>query len=652
MLQYVWLVPVLPAVSSVAIAALARRVGDKMAYVGTAAIGLATLLSLGAFIETVRGAVYPGLQFDWVQTSQYRIPIGIQLDHLAAVTLPVVSIVSLMVHIYSLGYMHGDKRFTRYYAVLSLFTAGMLALVVADNFFLLLVAWEIMGLCSYLLIGHWYESQIPQEASLKAFLTTRVGDIGLMTGVWALFAATGSLNFSEIAAAAAAGKVAAPVLLTAGLLIFSGGVGKSAQFPLHTWLPDAMAGPTPASSLIHAATMVAAGVYLVARSFAVFAAAPPGVLMWVAVIGGFTALFAATIATLRTDIKQVLAYSTISQLGYMMMALGTGYAAAAAFHLVTHAFFKALLFQCSGSVIHAVHSQEMHEMGGLRKKLPVTFWTWMAGTAALAGVPFFSGFYSKDEILLGAFNFSHRLAEQGLPSWIGTVIFVFGVAAAFLTAYYMTRATVLTFFGQPRDHHKYDHAHESPTAMTVPLIILAAFSIGIGWPSAWFIEFVAVPGAILPHHSSIVPVLAISAALLGIIAGYAVYSAEIFNRSKAINVLGPLYVIIKNKYYVDELYHAVAVAGALAISKFVGWFDLNVIDRIVNFVGLAGQVWAELTGAADSRVVDGIVNWTALITAWLGAQIRRAQTGLVQSYMLTMAVMAVIGVIIFQMIGG
>jgi NADH-quinone oxidoreductase subunit L len=416
-----------------------------------------------------------------------------------------------------------------------------------------------------------------------------------------------------------------------------------------------MAGPTPASALIHAATMVAAGVYLVARAYGVFLFAPGVALEVVAVIGGFTALFAASIATLQTDIKKVLAYSTVSQLGYMMMALGAGGYTAGVFHLTTHAFFKSLLFLGSGSVIHAVHTQEMHEMGGLRKKMPITFWTWMIGTAALAGVPFFSGFFSKDEVLLAAYFFHPKY----LPEWVGPAVFWGGLATAFLTAYYMTRATILTFFGHPRDHHKYDHAHESPWSMALPLIVLAVPAALAGWIGTslfgltnWIVHFIEFEGVKEHEPEKIVMWLAIASALSGIAVGYAIYGLKLVNRKRIIGALKPVYVVLKNKFYVDELYNAVFVKGAVKFSELVAEFDKWVVDGIVNAVGWFGYYWAMASGWFDKTVVDGLVNLTADVTVAGGRQARKISTGYVQAYMLTLVVMVVVGVIIFQVIGG
>ncbi|MCL5045402.1 MAG: NADH-quinone oxidoreductase subunit L [Actinobacteria bacterium] len=656
MIKLTALVALLPLFSWVLIWSTQKWLKDKVAYFGIAAILASLVLSLGIFADALRGATYHW-DFQWVVSGANVIRLGIQLDHLSAVMLLVVTVVSSMVQIYSLGYMHGDSRFPRYYGVLSLFTAGMLGLVIADNYLILLLSWEIMGLCSYLLIGHWYEQPGPQGAAMKAFLTTRIGDVGLMIGIWVLFYLTGSFQFEgitdKLGELRKAGELA-PALIAAGsLLVFSGGVGKSAQFPLHVWLPDAMAGPTPASALIHAATMVAAGVYLVARSYPILVFSPEYVWGTIAFIGGFTALFAASIATVQTDIKKVLAYSTVSQLGYMMLGLGVGNASAGIFHLMAQAFFKSLLFLGSGSIIHALHSQELHEMGGLRKKMPITFWTWMIGAASMAGVPGFAGFFSKDEVLLAAYNFGERFPV------LGPALFWMGVVTAFFTAYYTTRATVLAFFGGPRDHHKYDHAHESPMNMALPLIVLAVPAALAGYAGTewfglhnWWAHFVEIEGGREFEASSFVMISAITAGLAGIAVATAIYGYALVDRVKAIRTLKPVYLVLKNKYYVDELYDATVVAGTQLLSRVVGWFDATIVDGIVNLVGYLGLAASEISGAFDKYVVDGAVNLVGDGTLAAGRQVRKIQTGYVQSYMLAMAVVVVIGVIIFQVIGG
>src|SRR5690625_2754466 len=372
------------------------------------------LLSVGVFFSVIGGTTV-AFNIRWAVIGQSVLQMGFQVDALTATMLVVVTLVSLLVQIYSLGYMHGDRRYKRYYSILSLFTFSMLGLVLADNFFLLFVFWELVGLCSFLLIGHWFEKKEVGNSAMKAFLTTRVGDIGMLIGLILIWVYTGSFEFSAVAQAIGAGELGGVALGVTAILVFLGAVGKSAQFPLHVWLPDAMAGPTAVSALIHAATMVAAGVYLVARAYAVFEPSSMALLS-VAWVGGITAIFAASIALVQNDIKRVLAFSTISQLGFMMLALGVGGYTAAIFHLVTHAIFKALLFLGSGSVTHGADTQDMREMGGLRKKMPTTFWTWLVGSAALAGIPPLAGFWSKEEIMLDVFF-------QGNPAlfWISVV---------------------------------------------------------------------------------------------------------------------------------------------------------------------------------------------------------------------------------------
>jgi NADH-quinone oxidoreductase subunit L len=524
-----------------------------------------------------------------------------------------------------------------------------------------------MGLCSYLLIGHWYEQEWPKMGQIKAFLTTRVGDVGMMIGIWIIFAVTNELTWSGLAhkipEAVAHGGADAWWLALGGLLLFTGAMGKSGQFPLHTWLPDAMAGPTPGSAIIHAATMVAAGVYLVGRAFMVFGNVSPWVLAFVAFIGAFTSLFAASIATLRHDIKEVLAYSTISQLGYMIMALGLGGWAAGNFHMMTHAFFKALLFLAAGSVIHACHhNQLLHKMGGLRKKIPITFITWMVGYLALAGFPGFSGFFSKDELLLAAYTWN----SPAVPQWAMKLPFIMALLTAFLTAYYMTRATYLAFWGKPRDQHMYDHAHESPAVMTVPLIILAIPALLSGWlwaalPAEWFHSesllwlehFFHLSGVreVPVEFAHTVTAMATTAGLGGIAVGLLLYKVvKPETRAGLIRAGKPIYTLVRNKYYVDEFYDFVFVQGTLGVSRLIAWIDANVVDGIVNFVGKVGVWIADASGWFDKYVVDQLVTMWADIARTLASGFRRLSTGYVQQYMLTFVVVVVASVLLFQVI--
>lgn len=705
-LDIAWLIPTLPLLGAFFIAAFMKRLKEPLAgHVGSLVMGVALVIAAGGLLAAVGGAEPHGpaplhdtaaaesgaeshesaeaaegehgaqapapygtvgaqpLRYwaidPWGVLGGHGIRMGLQVDNLAAAVLFMVTLVAFCVQFYSISYMHGDKRYVKYFAAVNLFTTGMLIAVMADNLFVLLVGWEIMGLCSYLLIGHWFEQTGPQLASMKAFLTTRVGDVFMMVGVGYMYFLTGTLNLNEIAAKLP--EVNPAALMVAALLLFGGPIGKSAQFPLHTWLPDAMAGPTPGSALIHAATMVAVGVYFVARTFTIFASAPAEVLGVIALVGAFTSIFAASIATVRTDIKQVLAYSTVSQLGYMTMALGVGSMSAGIFHLLTHGFFKALLFLASGSVIHAVHTQEMHQMGGLARKLPVTYWTWIVGFFALAGIPGFSGFFSKDELLLAAYNWH---APASWPAFVSYLPFILGIGTAFLTAYYMTRATQLTFWGKPRDHHAYEHAHESDRFMTIPLVLLAVFAFLGGYPWAailgvhWWPGFVGHPLQSEAHNGALlVTGIATLMALGGVTLGLWLYRwSPMSRRVAAIRSLQPLYTVLRNKYYVDELYHVVFIRGSAALANLAAKFDQYVIDGIVNAVGAVGQGLSTVSGWFDLTWVDGIVNGMGALAVGSGRQLRKLSTGYAQSYMMTFAVVVVFGAVaawfIFSGMGG
>lgn len=617
MAELAWIVPLLPLLSFVIITFAGHKVkgdGDK---IGIAALLGAFVLSLVIFFQVVGGARAGG-GLVWALTGVHSIRLGFQVDPLSATMLLVVTLVSLLVHIYSQGYMDGDARYKRYYAILSLFTASMLGLVLSDNLLGLFIFWELIGLCSYLLIGHWYEQEGVPQAAMKAFLTTRVGDIAMLLGIMLLFFETRAFDFAAIASAAASGALSGTTLTLAALLIFGGAVGKSAQFPLHTWLPDAMAGPTPVSALIHAATLVAAGVYLVARTYGLFAAAA-GATLTVAWVGAFTAIFAASIALVAVDIKKVLAYSTVSQLGFMMAALGAGGYTAGFFHLVTHAVFKALLFLAAGSVIHGLGTQDLREMGGLMRKMPVTFWTWAIGAAALAGIFPLAGFWSKDEILLTL----HETGHGGL-FWVL-------IAASVMTAFYITRATILAFFGAPRDRKAFEGAHESPAVMTVPMIILAALAVVAGFVNSpyagyWFSQFVFFGEPHVPASSAFVVTLATLTWIVGIAVAWALYRRGLPSPAALDRTgLRPIWTLLSNKYYIDEVYNGVFVRGTVATSRATGEFD--------------------------AEVVDGAVNGIAALFAAASARLRRLQSGLVQSYALTLFLAVVVGLVIFALGG-
>src|SRR3954469_18938507 len=485
-LENAWLIFLLPAISFWLILLFGKKLPRHGDFIGIGAIAISFVLSIAAVVqwirlpaeggggaeggEAVRHAVDNNL-FTWFSIGGHKTEFGIHVDGLTVMMLFVVTFISLMVHVYSTSYMEGDRRYTHFFAALSLFTASMLLMVTSATTIQILLGWEGMGVCSFMLIGHWWEEKANSDAALKAFFTTRTGDIGLLVGICTLyFANDQSFNIAELNRNALSGDLYHTFLVWGAIALFIGVIGKSAQFPLHTWLPDAMAGPTPVSALIHAATMVVAGVYLLARCYGVFWSAfsiTNSALNPIAIIGAITIIIAALLAFVQDDIKKVLAYSTVSQLGYMVMAMGVGAWTGGIFHLFTHAFFKGLLFLGAGSVSHAVHSFDMKkDMGGMRKAMPITFITFVIGTVALAGLPIFAGFWSKDEILLSA-------GKNGY-----TFFMIIGFVGAFMTAAYMARCVWLTFYGEFRGH---GHLHESPPAITIPLIILSVFSVAIGW---------------------------------------------------------------------------------------------------------------------------------------------------------------------------
>jgi NADH-quinone oxidoreductase subunit L len=637
MFEFAWLIPVFPFLAFALITAFGRRLPGQGAYVAIGALGLSALWSLG-----VLGRVTEDTHFEAnavvAMLADRALEVGYAIDGLTAVMLFVVTVVGTLIFIYSIGYMAGDPRFPRFFAYLSLFAGSMLTLVLANNFLLLYVGWELVGLCSYLLIGFWYERPAAARASMKAFVTTRIGDFFMFLGILLLFFYIGSLNFEAIFEAVDAGTFAGPLLLLAALLIFGGAVGKSAQVPLHVWLPDAMEGPTPVSALIHAATMVAAGVYLVARAYTLFFASPGHeALTVVAYIGGLTAIMAALIGIVQNDIKRVMAYSTISQLGYMMMGLGVLGFTAGVFHLMTHAFFKALLFLAAGSVIHAMHTNDIKQMGGLAKVMPVTYWTMLAGSLALAGIPPFAGFWSKDAILLEAFY-------HNLP------LFVIGELGAFITAFYIFRMIFYTFSGEPRNKHA--HPHESPRVMTVPLIILAVFAVLIGFTGAEFyaspfelyVDFEGVPETIFDPR---VAVLSTVVAAAGIFAAAAVYRWHWVSSAALRRAAGPLYTALVHKFYWDEFYQATVIRGTLWTARQLRTFDVYVIDGAVNAIGAVFVWFARLYRIFDLYVIDGLVNLVGWAAKALGGILRYVQTGRAENYLLVIA----FGVILLMVFG-
>ncbi len=631
-----WLVPLLPFLSFFATLFFGKKMPRKGHEFGIFAVAVAFIISVLGFIDLASGAGAVEKSWTWFQFGggeSLRLELGMNYDFLCGLMFMVVTFISLLVQIYSTSYMHDDKRYTWFYAALSLFTFSMLLLVIANNLLQMIVGWEGVGVCSYFLIGHYWEEKENSSAAMKAFITTRVGDVGFMFGIFALFVAGHTFNINLLNHMAEEGEIGGTVLTVAALLLFCGAVGKSAQFPLHVWLPDAMAGPTPVSALIHAATMVVAGIYLVARMFIVFEHA--GVALdVVAIIASITMLIAAVLALVQDDIKRVLAYSTISQLGYMMAALGVGAYTAGIFHLFTHAMFKALLFLGAGSVIHGVHSNNMSDMGGLRKFMPHTFRTFIIGSLALAGIFPLAGFWSKDEILGGALR--GAIDHGHFASW---VVFIVGIVVAFLTAFYMTRACVKTFWGEYRGH---GHPHESDGAMVTPLWILAGLSCVVGFLGmpviGVFADWIHVPGeehhAFSGFYNLALPAFSVSIAVLAIWLGWQMYAKDRFKVDILTSPFAWTYRFVENKYYLDDIYmKGIVKPIQYSLSKAANWFNQKVIDGVVNgtaFISVASgkQVYKVL----DQGVIDGVINGSAGLTDASGGLLRYIQSGNVQRY--------------------
>ena len=727
MIRYAYIIPFLPLAAFFVNIAVGKRLPRKGDWLSIGTIGAGLVMSIVIFFEVFR--IYdPNFRYHvvvpWLSLGgRFVIHAGVLIDNLTAVMLVVVTGVSTLVHIFSVGYMHGDPRYSRYFAYLSVFSFSMLGLVLAESFFFIYIFWELVGFSSYALIGFWFEKKSAADAGKKAFIVNRVGDFGFLIGFLLLFATTGVLGYDEVFRAIGEGKIGGTLLTLAGIGIFCGAIGKSAQFPLHVWLPDAMEGPTPVSALIHAATMVAAGVYLVGRVYPIFT---PDAFLFIAYVGLLTLFITGTIAITATDIKKVLAYSTCSQLGYMILGLGVGGFTAGLAHLTTHAAFKACLFLGSGSVIHAVHSQEITEMGGLRRKMPITFVTFLIATLAIAGVPLFSGFYSKDMILGAALEF-------GMKNPHHMILFAGALLTAGMTAFYMFRLVIRTFLGEPVDHHKFEHAHESPPNMWVPLVILAGLSFSF-WYSGWFGDLVRKPASAIPavhalkgspagahavipapsregrfglatglahagtpeapqgapgHGSAAPPAhpdgghgtpvppaghgaagghgaegaaphaaashdaahdlhlahvahtwamrLSILFAGSGIGLAFVVYLFGWINPGKVASTLKPVHTFLVNKWYFDELYEATAVNGTKALSRALGWFDLTVVDGLVNLCAHLGVWFSYLAGKFDNAVVDGAVNGVADVTIGSGSFFRRFQTGKLYHYVFILA---------------
>src|SRR5437016_2983286 len=664
----VWLILLFPLAAFVIVGLVGRRLPEGGGPVVVGAMAGSFVLSVyvfvqvlmqgalgGNFSQTIVGYVWlPGL------LPEDAIRISLLIDNLSALMLVLVSFLCLLIFVYSLGYMHEEDGKPRYYAEVSLFATGMLGTVSADNFLQLLIFWEIMGLCSYLLIGFWYHKPEAAAAAKKAFLVTRVGDVAFLVGVLVIWNVFDTLSFVDIQRKMASlypNQLTPQLLTLIPLLLFGGAVGKSAQFPLQAWLPDAMEGPTTVSALIHAATMVKAGVYLTARSFIFLVPLAPGVqppftaILVIAGIGGFTAIFAATMAVVNNDIKRVLAFSTISQLAYMFLGLGAGAYlmateavngepvnsagySAALYHLFNHAFFKALLFLSAGSVIHAVHTNDMREMGGLSKSMPITSRVMLFGSLALAGIIPFSGFFSKGEILSVTFD-----AGADHPGFY--LLYLLGLLTAFLTAFYAFRLWFMTFHGEYRGH---DHQHESPRVMTTPLLILAGFTLISGllaYPMQGFGNLVffgrpeaGFPLVGIPPVHYLLEALSLGVAGLGIWLAWSIYETKRIPAERFTRAPGGAFIhrMLTKRYWIDDAYDAFGRTVVYGLAHGLDWFDRTVIDGIVNAVARGGMRVAVESDVFDRRVIDGAVNALSLETVRTSWRLRQRQTGQVQNY--------------------
>ena len=675
MKDLLWLIPLFPLLGAAVNGLVGNRRGWSRRATSAVALtgsGLAMVAAFAAIIDWAASvgtaAVHVDRLFTWIPAgfghttdgllANLSIDFALRIDALSAVMLFFVTFVGFLIHVYSVGYMHGEgeRPYARYFAYLNLFMFAMLTLVLGANLAVMFVGWEGVGLCSYLLIGFFFEKDWCAAAGKKAFIVNRIGDFGFLLAIFWTVKVFGTVDFAALQAAIEADPARFAAAATPiALLLFVGAIGKSAQLPLYVWLPDAMAGPTPVSALIHAATMVTAGVYMVARTNFIFRLSPTAMLV-VALVGGLTAVFAATIGLAQNDIKKVLAYSTVSQLGYMFLGAGAGAFGAGIFHVFTHAFFKACLFLGAGSVIHACSgNQDMRTMGGLKKHMPTTYWTFLVATLALAGIPPLAGFFSKDEILAKVFA-----AGSGDLHGYGTVYLVLwalGLAGAFMTAFYMFRAVHMTFHGEFRGtHEQAHHLHESPRSMTVPLQVLAAGSIAAGFLGMgmfgpklnWFeglLHSVAAPVEIEGHHVGVgvewlLIALSVGVALSGIwLATRWYFGREAFERPRRFAERFPgLVTTVANKYYVDEAYDATVIAGTMKLARGSWEFDARVVDGAVNGARHLTVGTSFFSGLFDLNVVDGLVNLVAAGYGWASRGLRRVQWGVVQGYALVMTV--------------
>ena len=667
------LVLVFPALGVLVNGFLGRYIGRKAHWPAIISTGL----SLGLSLLLLYQAVFRGLSgevrlFEWIPVPSLLVEVAFLLDPLSAVMLFVVTGVGFVIHVYSAGYMRGDPGYSRYFAYLNLFMFSMLLLILANNYLLMFVGWEGVGLCSYLLIGFWYHKKSAADAGKKAFIMNRIGDASFLLGLFLIFQTFGTLNYTGVfdqAGAAVAGSAIAGAATAITLLLFVGAVGKSAQLPLYTWLPDAMEGPTSVSALIHAATMVTAGVYMVARSNALYLLSPVSMSV-VALVGALTAIFAASIALVQNDIKKVLAYSTVSQLGYMFLALGVGAFGAGIFHLMTHAFFKGLMFLGAGSVIHALHSdpeegrrQDLRYMGGLRRRLPVTAITFYVGALAIAGIPPFAGFFSKDEILAETFRGGHYF------------LYALGIITAFMTAFYMFRLIYLAFYGESRgDPHVVSHVHESPAVMTVPLVILAVLALVGGWVGIpqmnFFHEHLApvfpdgghagiqLVAASAENESGGFGLLELWLAVFSVVVGVSgwMLARHMYRKrpdlpAKVAERFRGVHRLLLNKYWVDETYHAVFIRPSIRLAHLCSGTDAKGVDGAVNGVSWGTVALSKLSGIFDLQTVDGAVNGIGVILINWARGLRRLQTGIVQNYALVMLLGIFITVSLFLLLG-
>lgn len=628
------LIPVFPLIAVLVNGLLGHRYTTDLAgRIAVGSIGLSFLCAV-AVVAGVLSDPVPRevIAYSWIFGGALHVNFGFLIDPLTAVMLMVVTGVGFLIHVYSIGYMHGEDGFTRFFVYMNLFMVSMLLLVMGNNFLVLFIGWEGVGLCSYLLIGYYFNKVSAAKAATKAFVVNRIGDAGFLLAIFLVFVNFKTLDYLKVFEHVNQLSVEMATAITLCLLV--GAIGKSAQIPLYTWLPDAMEGPTPVSALIHAATMVTAGVYMVVRNHVLFDVAPVS-MATVGIVGGLTALFAATIGLVQNDIKRVLAYSTVSQLGYMFLACGVGAYIAAIFHLVTHAFFKALLFLSAGAVIHSLEGeQDIRKMGGLSKKIPVTHAVFLIGTLAIAGIPPLAGFWSKDEIMAHAFVHHHY------------VLYAFAAVGAFLTSFYMFRLTYVTFYGRSRVDPKVErHIHESPRVMTVPLMILAALSVlggflGVPPEHGWFhgfLESVATPVGAVTHEVGMEILIGLMAGAIGIALGgwgvaHYLYAIKPGTADAWSEHFAGAYRTLLNKYYVDELYDALFVEPCKRLGRLWDWIDQHVIDRVIRGIGRGADVSAAGVTWTEKHVIYGglnVIGYANHLAAWSW---RKLQTGLVNHY--------------------